>query len=57
VSLTIQLWRSYRGVGYYWQVPTHPVQWSGDIGTAAKDAMTLARATYGNINSVSFTIA
>jgi hypothetical protein len=57
MNLTILLWRAPHGGGYYWQVPTHPVQWSGDIGTAAKEALTLASTTYPNITAVAFTLA
>jgi hypothetical protein len=56
MDLTIPMWRSkYRG-GYYYHVPTAPVQWSGDIGTAAREALKLVAALHPNPGVVAFRI-
>lgn len=57
MSIMILLWHASHRGGYYWQVPTHPIKWSGDLGTATKEAVTLAEATYHNITTITFTVA
>lgn len=54
MNLTIPMWHSkYRG-GYYWHVPDASVQWSSDIGTAARAALKLAETLHPQAGDVVF---
>lgn len=57
VGITIPVWHGRWSKRYYWQVPGHAVRDSGDIGTATREALTMAETQWPGLTDIVFRLS